>query len=147
MISISFGCTFLGDQCGEEFTYRYEVLLSPDTMMNVAMRQAVDNGWRFVKNDASRPLCTVHSDRVHGDVAVLRVFARLNQLPGVHGLVMVGVEECADGRPRVAIGASTAPEPAGLVRLNRSLTNQLLGMIQSAHYATGVQPPAPQVQA
>lgn len=139
-IGISFGCTFLGDQCIEEFTYRYEVLLSPDTMMNVAMRQAVDNNWVFVKNDVSRALCPEHSDRRSGEVPVLRVFQRLNQLPGVHGLVMVGIEECTDGRPRVAIGASRSPEPAGLVRLNRSLTNQLLGMIQAAHFGTGVEP-------
>jgi hypothetical protein len=107
-------------------------MLSPDTMMLVTMRQAADDGWFFASSDVSRALCPQHAERHRGDVAPMRVFTKLNQISGVHGLVMVGVEECLDGSHRIAIGASRTPEPAGLVRLTNSLYHQFQGLLSDA---------------
>lgn len=133
MITIQFGCTFLGNKCDESTSSRFEITLSPETMLLASMGMAKDNGWLFTGADPARALCPAHAHTQQ--VPLIRVFARLNRIAGVHGLVMVGVEECPDGRSRVALGASTDPDPANLVRLHRADVHQVVGMIQdAAHY-------------
>jgi hypothetical protein len=136
MITITYGCTFLGDQCTAETHYRLEVTLAPETMVLVAMRAAVEMGWSFTGSDPARALCPEHSPTAtEGELVQVRVFSRLQQVPTVHGLVMIGLEELA-GRHYIALGASRAPEPAGLVRLRRKDLQHVLGAIQEMTPAT-----------
>lgn len=136
MIAITFTCAYLGDQCDQEYRTNFEVFLSPDTMMHLAMRQADAENWSFAQSDPARALCAEHTSSSRGDVAPVRVFERLNQISGVHGHIMVGVEEGLDGRRWLAVGASRNPEPVTLVRVNRPQQQQLAGMIADAVFAT-----------
>jgi hypothetical protein len=130
MITISYGCTDY--QCDDTHQWRSEITLSPETLFLVAMRSASDDGWTFNGNDPARALCPAHSNHRQGEVGLVRLFSRLHQVAGVHGLVMVGVEECLDGRLRVALAANTNPDPTNLVRFNDNHLRETLGMMQDA---------------